>query len=321
MSEVTVLHDNTSELSLGGLYVVLDKYPNATVVNVAGDNEATIDAHIADDVSSAQDFIFTTIKADNTDTVTAVSGTAEITYTNGGAASEIVVIRVAIGGSSVVIGNFTSIGGTPTEAALGSLQSINRGTVYHGFTATQTGPVLEIAAATSVGADANAYVLAIDLDDGGAIAGTVTTTFAAAATGVTGVTFTNAQLTSSQTTTLSAKASTGSVTELFTASGKNTPLVAWENIYSGKNPPRIIHLLGGSNVDSSDDDAVLAITALLPIFGGVYGEDRLFMKSVINKGSDIDLSYNDTPKVDIDWVRLLTGEALQDAVDNSRGNY
>jgi hypothetical protein len=319
MANRTVIYDSSSYLSYVGAAVILDEYPFADQVDLSGLNKTNTDTAIAA-VESNQEGIYMCVSNNNTDEVTAVAGTAVITFT-AGAAGEIGYVQVANAAGDVLLSvGYTTAATTDTADAAIVKGIINDGTAFHGFSADNTLGVLTISAPTSAGATANTYVATADADTGGTLAIAITTDFdstgTGSGTGVTGVDFTAGTLQASQNTTLDGKMASGSATSVFTTGGKNTPLVAWETLHSGTVAPRLVTMLGGYNTIASDATSISVLQATLPllltdidVYGGVWNR-------LINWGDKLDAQNYPVPDQDLELLRLLTGEEFAEKRDN-----
>lgn len=317
MASRTVIYDSSSLISYVGAAVVLNEYPFADQIDLSGLNKTQTDTAVAA-VEASQDSIHMCVSNGNTDEVAEVvaQGSVEVVAS---AQWDVFMIDIRESGagnlwSPLAVSQAAGANVTTTAAAL--VVYLNNATSQHGYTATNALGVITIVCPAGLGATANDYDLRITRYDGTGVVSTGISNMGGVVTGVTAVAFTAGTLQASQNTTLDGKMASGSATSVFTSGGKNTPLVAWESIYSGTVAPRLVTMLSGYNVIASDSTAISVLQATVPllltdidVYGGVW--ERL-----LNWGDKVNASFYPVPDQDIDLLRLLSGEEFAEKRDN-----
>lgn len=182
MANLIIYDSSRSESRLTAL-IAMVKYPDATVKDFTGLALSDINTYVG--TLSAATYSKIIVCVNNT-RVEEVLGTMVLTIT-GFAATEVAYVMVDEGSGDMALGSYTSGGVSVTADAVLLAASINNGTVHHGYTAVAALGVVTVSAPVGTGALANAYAGAVDSDSGATIALTLTTDFAATATGVTAV--------------------------------------------------------------------------------------------------------------------------------------
>ena len=313
MAKTAVFYDERDGNSIAAAAIVRNKYPDSelheTSVHVAS---GTLAAEIAA-MDTDFDEIILAVNDTNLDYVAEVLATAEVTFTHGGAAGEIMYLTVTpdVGVHIVPIGVVISAAGSAADAADLLVDSINDGTMYHGFTAAAdlvTPEQVNIAAPAGSGALGNAYVLAIALDDGGVLAATVTTTFAVAATGVAGVAYHRGEFHVSELAAVTA------ITTTLTYTYDNTTLwtaeKTWVALYPTVQPPRLLLFLS-YNVDGVFLGTLCdpTIDLIENVLADIETYEYAWRKLLDYYGDANDSNKHQTVQ-DLRFLRLLTYQTL-----------
>ena len=175
-----ILYKSNDSHSLAAAWTALNKYPTATLKDTAGLSLSTIGTYIGTLVAATYTKI---INCCSERRVEAVASSGIITMTHGGTAGDVGAVTVKNGSDTFTIGSATSAAGTATAFAVLLKASVNAGTAVHGYSADNSSGELTVYAPTSLGKTVgDALELGIVIK-GVNLAGTVTTDFAAAATG------------------------------------------------------------------------------------------------------------------------------------------
>lgn len=310
INEGTIKHGFTADNLLGVVTIYAPVGTGASANSFVCTSHVDTGGTLA--IAITSDFAATATGVDET------RATATITSTTAGIDNNLISVLVDDGAAEFCIGTYLVVNGSTTTDAAGIAAAINDGTSYHGFSATSALAEVTVTAPIGLGTAANAYVTTILTDTLTTFVGTTTgTDFADLATGVTGVAFVDGQMNVGQGSTLAAKATSGSLTDYYTSGGKNTCYRTWEGLHPSIVPPKVVTMLGGYNVVSSDATYLSVLNAVLPIMmSDVDGEYGSWKRLIHNSDSTLSVT-NYVPVQDIDFLELLNGRKIAKEMDKS----
>lgn len=124
----------------------------------------------------------------------------------------------------------------------------------------------------------------------------------------------NGALLADQVTTMNTNnmISGSSCSEYFTTGGKNTPLITYEGLYSGKNISKVIHIIGGNNVSTYDTNFIEVTQYNIENYLSDFTipGTRYAWKQVLDAAGNLSDSGIDRPEQNSEIVNLITGEWL-----------